>query len=57
MKNYPNQASSFERVRGALVTIKGILDSGGDPLDDGVLGYQAAMNGVYTFRGSSHSRV
>jgi len=51
MKNYPNQASSFERVRGTLATVRDVVASGRDPLDDGVLGYEAARNGVYTFRG------
>lgn len=57
MKNYPNQASSFGRVRGTLTTIREVWESGGDPNDDDVLGYQAARSRVYTFRGLTGPEV
>lgn len=50
MKNYPNQASSFERVRGTLNTIKYLNDHGQDPGVNEVLGYEAARRGYYTYR-------
>lgn len=53
MKNYPNQASSFARVRGTLRTISHLLDNGSHPGNNFILGYQAARHRVYTFRGLS----
>jgi hypothetical protein len=50
MKNYPNQASSFRRIRGTLAVIEKLNVVGADVGDDGVLGYAAAQEGVYTFR-------
>lgn len=50
MKNYPNQAVSFTRVRSTLATIDAVSASGQDALDDGVLGYELARRGLYTFR-------
>lgn len=38
-------------MRGTLQTISELLDKGQDVDDDGVLGYAAARNGAYTFRG------
>lgn len=55
MKNYPNQASSFERVRSALQTIEQLNTQGLNSTDDGVLGYAAARSGAYTFRGLPES--
>ena len=51
MKNYPNQASSFKRVRGTLQTIHDLNIAGRDSTNDAVLGYEAAARGFYTFRG------
>lgn len=51
MKNYPNQASSFWRLRDTLQTIDELNTQGLDVDDDGVLGYAAARKGAYTFRG------
>jgi len=59
MKNYPNQVSSLDRMRGALRTIQSLHSlarSDGrpglmDPLDDGDFGYEAARRRIYTFRG------
>ena len=51
MKNYPNQASSFPRLRETLEAIRALNLEGKDPNDDGVLGYRAAELGIYEFRG------
>jgi hypothetical protein len=51
MKNYPNQASNFARVRGTLDIVRQLNESGQNPLDDGILGTEAARQGVYEFRG------
>lgn len=51
MKNYPNQASAFGKLRDTLETIRDLKDEGRDVLDDGLLGYELARRGVYTFRG------
>jgi hypothetical protein len=51
LKNYPNQASSFRRVRGTLQTINDLNAQGSDVTNDEVLGYAAARRGHYTFRG------
>lgn len=50
MKNYPNQASTFGKLRDTLSTIKELKTDGHDVLDDGVLGYELARRRVYTFR-------
>lgn len=50
MKNYPNQASDFERLRATLQTVAELLVEGRDTTDDGVLGYGAAERLVYRFR-------
>ena len=57
MKNYPNQASSFKKVRGTLATVQEMMTRGDDPADDFQLGYSAARNRIYTFRGLSASDV
>lgn len=49
MKNYPNQASSFARVRATVDVIRHLNATGQDVLDDGVLGTEAARRGVYAF--------
>ncbi len=51
LKNYPNQASTFSRIRDTLAVIQGLNNSGNDATSDEVLGYAAARGGVYTFRG------
>lgn len=51
MKNYPNQASNFERIRNTLSTVKDLKNKGHNVADDGVLGYELARRKVYTFRG------
>lgn len=55
MKNYPNQAASFERVRGTLSTIREMYSAGENVTDDGVLGYELARRGFYTFRGFDYA--
>jgi len=50
LKNYPNQASTIERIRRTLEVVFGVLAAGEDPDDDGVLGYAAARAQAYTFR-------
>lgn len=51
LKNYPNQASTFWRLRDTLSTLSDLGERGLDVDDDGVLGYAAARQRVYTFRG------
>jgi hypothetical protein len=51
MKNYPNQASSFERIRNTLQTIVDLNQQQANTLDDGILGYELAARKFYTFRG------
>ncbi|GAA6525684.1 hypothetical protein [Intrasporangium sp. DVR] len=51
MKNYPNQASTFGRIRDTLAIIHELNDQGEDATADEALGYAAAQAGVYTFRG------
>ena len=51
MKNYPNQASQFARIRGTLAVIETLINAGRNVLDDGELGYACASAGVYTFSG------
>lgn len=51
MKNYPNQASTFDRIRETLEVIAELRDDGKDVTRDEVLGYACAQRGVYTFRG------
>lgn len=51
MKNYPNQASTFARIRGTLAVVRTLNQDGNDATDDTVLGYACARQGVYTFRG------
>lgn len=50
MKNYPNQASTFSRIRGTLEVIRDLNDQGQDASSSDVLGYACAIAGVYTFR-------
>ncbi|OBF96335.1 hypothetical protein A5773_12980 [Mycobacterium sp. 852014-52450_SCH5900713] len=57
MKNYPNQASNFARVRGTLEVIRQVNEAGQNPLDDGVLGLEAARRGVYEFRGLPFAQI
>ncbi|MGY1724742.1 hypothetical protein [Blastococcus sp. SYSU DS0533] len=51
MKNYPNQASSFPRIRDTLYVIDQLNQASEDATSDEVLGYACAQEGVYTFRG------
>ncbi|QAY69245.1 hypothetical protein [Xylanimonas protaetiae] len=55
MKNYPNQAAEFSRVRSTLNTISSLNAQGLDVLDDGVLGYELARSRDYTFRGIDYT--
>ena len=55
MKNYPNQASSFPRIRNTLMTISELRVRGVDVLDDDVLGYELARRGHYGFRGIDYA--
>ncbi len=50
MKNYPNQASSFARIRDTLYVVRQLNLSGEDATSDEVLGYACAQEGAYTFR-------
>lgn len=49
MKNYPNQASNFDRLRGTLAVIDQLNDTADSPADDGILGTEAARQGFYEF--------
>lgn len=51
VKNYPNQASSFARIRDTLYVIGQLNYGSEDATSDEVLGYACAQEGVYTFRG------
>ncbi len=55
MKNYPNQAAEFPRVRSTLRTIEDLNAQGLNVLDDGVLGYELARRRDYTFRGIDYA--
>ena len=50
MKNYPNQASSFPRIRSTLALIHELNMAGLDPSSSEILGYACAERGIYTFR-------
>lgn len=50
MKNFPNQASDFTRLRATLATINELVASGSNVTDDGFLGYELAKRRQYTFR-------
>jgi hypothetical protein len=53
MKNYPNQASQFGRLRASLDldAVRELAAEGQDPGKDSVLGVRFARRGIYTFRG------
>lgn len=55
MKNYPNQAAEFPRVRSTLATIQIMNRQGLDVMDDAVLGYELARRRQYTFRGIDYA--
>ena len=55
MKNFPNQASDFARLRGTLETINDLGNQGVNVLDDEELGYTLARRRHYTFRGLDYS--
>jgi hypothetical protein len=57
MKNYPNQATSFERIRNTLQTIASLNARQANTLDDGVLGYELATRKFYTFRGLDYAHA
>ena len=42
MKNYPNQASTFARIRDTLEVVRDLKDAGQDAKSDDVLGYAYA---------------
>lgn len=50
VKNYPNQASTFSRIRRTLAVIRDLNDQAKDASSSDVLGYACAIAGVYTFR-------
>lgn len=50
MKNFPNQASDFLRLRATLRTLSDLVELGSDVFDDAVFGYELARRGHYTFR-------
>jgi len=52
MKNYPNQISNFERIRGTLKLVDGLNSpvSPLDPASDFDLGYELVNNGLAGFR-------
>lgn len=50
MKNYPNQASDFGRIRRTLETIRDLNQQGQNVRNDHVLGYECARRQIYTFR-------
>jgi hypothetical protein len=49
LKNYPNQASSFPRIKATLRAIQELNDLGVNTLDDDTLGYELARRMLYTF--------
>ena len=51
MKNFPHQYNDFTKLRGTLETIRDLNQRGEDLGDDGILGYELARRGIYTFRG------
>jgi hypothetical protein len=51
MKNFPHQYNDFAKLRATLETIRDLNEQGADVGDDGVLGYELARRGIYTFRG------
>ncbi|KUM39002.1 hypothetical protein [Arthrobacter sp. EpRS71] len=55
MKNYPNQATTFERIRNTLQTIASLNARQANTLDDGILGYELAARKFYTFRGIDYA--
>jgi len=55
MKNFPNQASDFARLRATLVTISELVAAGSNVADDDLLGYELAKRRQYTFRGFDYS--
>lgn len=57
MKNYPNQASSFPRIKATLSAIQELNDVGVNTLDDDVLGYELARRLLYTFRQLDYKTV
>ena len=50
VKNFPHQYNRFSLLRRTLATIADLNRAGSNVADDGVLGYQLARRGVYTFR-------
>lgn len=55
VKNYPNQAADFRRVRNTLETIEDMNAIGTAVLDDADLGYELARRRHYTFRGINYA--
>lgn len=51
MKNFPHQYNDFTKLRATLETIRDLNEAGEDVGDDGVLGYELARRGIYTFSG------
>ncbi len=56
VKNFPNQASDLARIRQTLAVLRSLGAAGADVTDDGVLGYELARVGAYTFRGLDLSK-
>jgi len=50
MKNFPHQYNDFTKLRQTLATIADLTKAGVDVGDDGLLGYELARQGIYTFR-------
>jgi hypothetical protein len=50
VKNFPHQYNDFSKLRQTLEAIRDLGDAGRDVADDGVLGYELARRGIYTFR-------
>lgn len=50
MKNFPHQYNDPAKIRAALEVVVALNETGADVRDDGVLGYELARSGVYSFR-------
>jgi hypothetical protein len=50
VKNFPHQYNDFPKLRQTLEAIRDLVAADQDVADDGVLGYELARRGIYTFR-------
>lgn len=50
VKNFPHQHNQLKKLRASLEAIRGLLQDGGDPSDDGELGNRLAELRIHKFR-------